>query len=93
MATAPDGAVLIGIGPKFLDRYGSISVTRRHTRYNGTVTDYESFPISAPHVGDELIDMSKPLRPESRSAFVLGTQEEVLERMKGSGGHDEQHFQ
>jgi len=53
----------------------------------------ESFAISEPKDGFELIDMTKPLRPGSRSVLALITHSEMLKAMEdGTVINIEQHF-
>src|ERR1035438_4968290 len=81
MATAPDGSVNLGVAPIY-GRYGSVSVRRPITRDGKIVSEMESFPINYPAPNTELIDIARPLRPESRSVLFLMTQDEMLQAMK-----------
>jgi hypothetical protein len=54
----------------------------------------ESFPINYPAPNTGLIDIARPLRPESRSVLFLMTQDEMLQAMKEHVDIQmEQHFQ
>ena len=64
------------------------------TRDGKIVSEMESFPINYPAPNTGLIDIARPLRPESRSVLFLMTQDEMLQAMKEHVDIQmEQHFQ
>jgi hypothetical protein len=85
-ATAPDGALYIGVSPLY-GRFGALSVRRG-------MNDVHSFAIDSPAVGRNLIDTTKELRPWSRSVLQPLTQGEMLQAGKeGVNIKVEQYFQ
>jgi len=91
--TAPDGSVQLATAPIY-GRYGSVSAQYHvGTADGGYKNSVESFPVSQPGLGAELIDMTRPLRPWSRSVLSLLTQEDMLKAEKDHAEIKlEQHF-
>lgn len=96
MATAPDGALMLAMAPAY-GRYGSLSVKYDHlgAPSNGEgKTEAHSFPIVFPIPNSELIDSATELRPWSRSALQLLTQDDILKAEKDHVNLKvEQHFE
>ena len=85
-ATAPDGAIYIGVSPLY-GRFGALSIKR------GT-KDVHSFAVEFPAVGRNLIDTAKELRPWSRSVLQPLTQDELIQAGKdGVNIKIDQYFQ
>ena len=93
VATAPDGSIVLGVAPIY-GRYGSVSIRRPVTRAGKTAIEMKSFPVNHPTLNTELIDISRPLRPESRSVLFLMTQDEMIKAINDHVDIQmEHHFQ